>query len=120
MSAANKAKGSSFEIQTETYLNDQSLKAKRLPRSGRNDIGDVSLTMKSGNVLVLELKNVASVNMKEFLRQADVEADNYAQRFKDTTIPAVLVKARQQGIGKARVTMELETLIEFFRMEGLV
>ena len=77
MSAANKAKGSSFEIQTETYLNDQSLKAKRLPRSGRNDIGDVSLTMKSGNVLVLELKNVASVNMKEFLRQADVEADNY-------------------------------------------
>jgi Holliday junction resolvase len=120
VSAQNKAKGSKFEIDTEMYLNDCGLKAKRLPRAGNKDIGDVAVTLKSGVVLVLELKNVAAANMKDFLRQADIEAENYSQRFKDVTIPAVLVKARQQGVGKSRFTIEVDTLIELLRVEGLV
>jgi Holliday junction resolvase len=119
MSAANKAKGSKFEIDVENYLNDSGVKARRLPRSGSKDIGDVSVTLSTGKVIVLEAKNVKTANMKEFLRQAEVEAENYEAKYGAVTYPMVVQKARQQPISEGRVTMTLDTLVNLLMWEGL-
>ena len=120
MSAANKAKGSRWEIDLESFFNDSGLHARRLPRAGVNDIGDVSIALKSGRVLVIEAKNVKAANMSEFLRQADVEADNYEKKYKQATFPLVVTKTRQKGTVDGRVTVTIGTLIDLLREEGLV
>jgi len=119
MSAANKAKGSKWESDIENYLNDVGIKARRLPRAGAKDIGDVAITLNSDKVIVVEAKNVASVTLKEFLRQAEVEADNYESKYKNVCYPVVMVKARQQGVGEGRVIMTLDTLLNLLKWEGL-
>ncbi len=117
--AYNKAKGSKFEGDIESYCNDSGLHARRLPRAGAKDIGDVSITLKSRSVLVVEAKNVARENMLDFLRQAEVEADNYEDKYKSSTYGIVIVKARTKNIDQARVTMTLETLKDLLHGEGL-
>lgn len=117
--AYNKAKGSKFEGDIESYCNDMGLHARRLPRAGAKDIGDVSITLKSRAVLVVEAKNVARENMLDFLRQAEVEADNYEEKYKGATYGIVVVKARTKNIDQARVTMTLETLKDLLHGEGL-
>lgn len=119
MSAANKAKGSRWEIDLESFFNDSGLHARRLPRAGANDIGDVSVELKSGRVLVVEAKNVKAANMSEFLRQASVEADNYENKYNQPTVPVVITKTRQRGTADGRVTLTVETLIDLLREEGL-
>ena len=119
MSAANKAKGSLFESQVEEYLNTSGMKARRLPRAGAKDIGDVALELKSGLVIVCELKNVKAVNMADFLRQADVEANNYESKYDKATVGVVVVKARQRSIGEARVTLTLDRLCDLLNWTGV-
>lgn len=111
MSAANKAKGSKWEADIENYANEEGLKARRLPRAGAKDIGDVAIELRNGQVLVVEAKNVKAANMAEFLRQADVESNNYEDKYGVVCYPLVIVKARNQHTRKARVTMELEALV---------
>lgn len=113
MSAANKAKGSLFERQIEDYFNACGLKARRLPRAGSKDIGDVAVELLGTDVLVVEAKNVAKNLMSQWLREAEVEAENYAAKYHCGTFPLVVTKARGQSIGQARVTMTVDQLIEF-------
>ena len=119
MSAANKAKGSLWETSIENYLNNNGLKARRLPRAGAKDIGDISVTLKSDAVLILEAKNVSVVGMKEFLRQSDAESENYEAKYGNLTYPLVVVKARGENVSQGRVTMTLETLMTLLHQEGL-
>ena len=119
MSSANKAKGSMFERDVEEYLNQCGVKARRLPRAGSKDIGDVAIELRSNRVLVNELKNVKVPAMADWLRQADVEADNYGLKYDVDTYPVVIAKARQKSIGEARVTMTLDTLLNLLRWEGI-
>ena len=51
MSAANKRKGSAWERDLEDYLNEQGLEARRLPRAGNKDIGDVAIHATLGVVV---------------------------------------------------------------------
>ena len=44
MSTANKRKGSQWERDVEDHLNTQGVKARRLPRAGSKDVGDVCIT----------------------------------------------------------------------------
>ncbi len=111
MSAANKAKGSKWEADIENYANEEGLKARRLPRAGAKDIGDVAIELRNGQVLVVEAKNVKAANMAEFLRQADVESQNYEDKYGVVSYPLVIVKARNQATSKARVTMEFGELV---------
>ena len=113
MSAQNKAKGSKFESDVEGYLVDNLVNGRRLARAGSKDIGDVALTLRNGSVLVMELKNTKTQNMKEYLRQAEVESLNYEQKYGNLSYPVVVTKARGQSIGDARITMSIETLMEF-------
>lgn len=117
MSAANKAKGTKWESDIENFLNENGLKARRLPRAGVKDIGDVAIDL-GKTVIVIEAKNVKSPDMAEFLRQADVEAENYEAKYNIATIPVVVTKTRQKGTGDGRVTMTLDTLLELLRWNG--
>jgi hypothetical protein len=119
MSAANKAKGTRNEIGVEEYLNAAGLKARKLPRFGSKDIGDVAIELKSGRVIVLELKDWGVAQLAEFLRQADVEAINYTNKYDVETYPMVQMKARRRSQGRSRITMEVDTLVNLLHWEGL-
>ena len=119
MTAANKAKGSRWETDLENALNEQGLHGRRLPRAGAKDIGDVAITLKSGSVIVIEAKNVKTVAMAEFLRQAALEAQHYDDKYTVQTYGLVVSKARQKPVGEARVTLTLDTLLDFLRWEQL-
>ena len=114
----NKVKGSRFETQLEDYLNSAGVSARRLPRAGTKDLGDVSITIKDF-AIVIEAKNVKKQEMGEFLRQAEVESDNYEAKYGIATIPVVVTKTRGKGAGEARVTMTLDTLLDLLRLGGV-
>lgn len=118
MSSANKRKGSLFEADLESYLNESGLKARRLPRSGSKDIGDVAVEL-AQSVLVIEAKNVKKPDMAQFLREAAVEADHYEEKYGVATLGVVVSKTRQKGIGDARVTLTVDTLVELLRWNEL-
>lgn len=119
MSAANKAKGSRWERDLEEYCNAVGGKARRLPRAGAKDIGDVAIELKSGRVIVIEAKDVKTPNMAEFLRQAEVEALHYELKYSCVTYGMVAQKTRMKPIAEARVTLTLDTLMNLLRWEGL-
>lgn len=118
MSAANKARGSRWENDLESYLNECGLKARRLPRAGSKDVGDVVIELAAVDI-VIEAKNVKSPDMAQFLREADVEASHYEAKYNRTALGVVVVKTRQKGTGSGRVTLELDTLIDLLRWNGL-
>lgn len=120
MSSANKRKGSEWERDLEDYLNNEGLEARRLPRAGSKDIGDVAVHAKDYDI-VIEAKNVKSpwTQMKEFLREADVEADNYCDKYNVVTVPVVVTKTRQSGPGEGRVVMSVDTFINLLRWAGI-
>lgn len=121
MSSANKAKGSLYERQLEEWINESGVKARRLPRAGSKDIGDLAIELSNGHVIVIEAKNVknAAGQMAEFLRQADVEAFNYEVKYHAQTYGVVATKTRQKDIGASRITLTLETLLDFLNWERL-
>jgi Holliday junction resolvase len=119
MSAANKAKGSRFEALIEEFLNSIGIKARRLPRAGSNDIGDVAVEFGNGHVVVIEAKNTKTTQMAQYLREADVEAVNYDKKYNTVTYPVVVTKTRQKGVGDARVTMTMDTFTNLLKWEGL-
>ena len=118
VSSANKRKGTLFETELENYLNEAGVTARRLPRAGTKDLGDVSITIKNF-AIVIEAKNVKKQEMGEFLRQALVESDNYEAKYGVATVPVVITKTRGKGAGEARVTMTLDTLLDLLRLGGI-
>lgn len=119
MSSANKAKGSLWERQVEDALNEAGVKARRLPRAGAKDIGDVAIELKNGHVLVLEAKNTKTHDMAQYLREAEIEAGHYEDKYKTVTYPLVVTKTRQKSALDGRVVMTLDTLINLLNWEGL-
>ena len=119
MSSYSKAKGSAFERDIENYINEVGVKARRLPRSGSKDIGDVAIELRSNRVLVVEAKNRKTPDMKTWLREAEDEARHYEDKYNTETYPVVVTKTRQKGVGEARVTMTVDTLINLLKWEGL-
>ena len=119
MSTANKRKGSEWERDVEDYLNEQGLEARRLPRAGSKDIGDVAVHAKHYDI-VIEAKNVRNAwsQMKQFLREADIEACNYDLKYDRTTIPVVVTKTRQASTGEGRVVMTVDSFINLLRWGG--
>lgn len=120
MSAAGKRKGSQWERDTEEHANVSGLKARRLPRAGSKDMGDVVIEGKQFDI-VIECKNVrnAWAQMKEFLRQADLEASFYELRYDRPSIGVVATKTRQAGTGEGRITMTFDQFINLLRWGGV-
>lgn len=121
MSSQNKRKGSEWERDFESHANDSGLQARRLPRSGSKDIGDVVIIGKTFDVVV-ECKNVRNAwgSMKEFLRQAEVEANNFEDKYHKATIGVVATKTRQSGTGEGRIVLTVDQFINLLRWGGVV
>ena len=128
MSSQSKRKGSEWERDLEEYLNSQGLKARRLPRAGSKDIGDISVSSNGVALnhrildVIFEAKNVRDAwgSMAQYLREADVEAENYSEKYDIPTIGVVATKTRQAGPGAGRIVMTVDTFIDLLRWAGVV
>ncbi|BDM70567.1 hypothetical protein HEK616_40540 [Streptomyces nigrescens] len=77
MSNANKAKGTRYESELRDYLNDLGFTVRRVVQMGNKDQGDLH-----GYPLhIIEAKNVKSIDLPSFVRQADREAINAGEPF---------------------------------------
>jgi hypothetical protein len=119
MSSQSKRKGSQWERDLEEHCN-LLVKARRLPRAGTKDIGDVAIDGKTFDI-VIEAKNVKDAwgQMKGFLREADIESCNYEMRYDKPTIPVVATKTRQAGTGEGRVVMTLDNFLSLLKWAGV-
>ena len=119
VSAANKRKGSLWETSLENFYNNVGLKARRLPRAGVNDLGDLAIELRSGAIIVVEAKDVRANAIPEWIRQASVEADNYEKKYHSITYGVVVRKTRQKGADSAIVMMTNETFEQLLKGEGI-
>lgn len=135
MSAANKAKGTRFESEVADYLQGQGIMAKRLPRAGVKDIGDVAFPLRPVTVMgaqelvhrdvatvVLEAKNRQGMSLPEWIAESEVEAQHYQEKYpaEGETIPVVIHKRRGKGVHQSYVTMSLDTFVDLLRQVGAV
>lgn len=120
MSSANKRRGTTFERAIEGYLLEEGLSATRLPRAGSRDIGDLHVQITGPEYLVIEAKARKALNISEWLKEAEIEAEHHEARYGRPTHPVVIHKARGRGIAEARVTMTLADFIGLLRAQGVV
>lgn len=115
--AAAKRRGADFEISLLGWFRDVAeLPAERLRLSGKDDEGDLAV-QDVGLTYVVEAKNVKTINLTDFVRQASTEASNYAAaRGLDVArvMPLAVVKQRNKPLDQAFV---VTTLREFFRRD---
>jgi Holliday junction resolvase len=112
---SNKRRGASFEIDLADWLMDKGYNAQRLPRAGRNDVGDVALPT-NNDMYVIEAKaprRDGKIDLSGWIREALVEAENYriAKRLKVAPTPLVVIKAPNKGIEEAYVVQRLSDAI---------
>lgn len=111
MSAANKARGAKFEIDVLKYFRSRGLDVERLRLAGRADEGDI--VWKDGGLpFIFELKNEKAMNLTNYVRQAEVEARNYAEQ-RNIPMPhfAAIVKKRMAPVAEAFVVIPLAEYI---------
>lgn len=107
MSAANKARGSRYEREIVDYLAPM-FDTQRLPRTGTKDEGDVEVRFNKFR-LIIEAKNHKAIALSDWLRQAEVEADNREAKLTDTVcVPVVFAKRRGKGTANSYVIMDAE------------
>jgi hypothetical protein len=115
VSSANKRKGATFEIAMMKFLRGLGITTERLSKAGSNDEGDL-VCIVAGQTFILELKNRKKLDLPQFWREAEAEAQNYAKaRNIETPISYVIVKRRNQGIEKAWV---IETVEQWLKRES--
>lgn len=112
---ANKRRGAAWEIDLADWLMQQGLNAQRLPRAGRNDIGDVYLPT-SNDSYVIEAKaprRDGRIDLSGWLREADIEAENYRVQKRLLRAPSslVIIKASNKGTGDAYVVQRLSNVL---------
>ena len=112
---ANKRRGAAWEIDLADWFITQGYEAQRLPRAGRNDIGDVFLRM-ANDSYVIEAKaprRDGKIDLSGWLREADVEAENYrkSKGLKLAPTPLVIIKASNKGVEEAYVVQRLSDVI---------
>jgi hypothetical protein len=113
MSSYSKRKGSTFETDVVKWLRSKDVLAERLTRAGAKDEGDI-VAFLDGTANILELKATKKLDLPQFWREAEVEAENYAKArgLKEVPNKFVIVKRRQAGINKAWVVEDFEQWIK--------
>lgn len=112
---SNKRRGATWEIDLADYFVDQGLNAQRLPRAGRNDIGDVYVPGLN-DMYVVEAKaprRDGRIDLSGWMKEAQVEAENYriAKKLALTPTPLVIIKAPNKGVEDAYVVQRLSDVI---------
>lgn len=115
MSARNKRKGAEFETDVLKWLRLQdNITAERLSKAGAKDEGDIVVDSETTGLYILELKNRQKLDLPVFWEEAQVEAENYAKARGLGEVPPafVIVKRRQQRIGKSWVIQNLDQWVK--------
>jgi len=112
---SNKRRGAAFEIELADWLMQQGLNAQRLPRAGRNDIGDVFLPA-TNDIYVIEAKaprRDGKIDLSGWIRESQVESENYrkAKNLAIAPTPLVIIKASNKGIEDAYVVQRLSDVL---------
>lgn len=110
MSNPSKRLGTSFETALLKHLRAEHYNAERLSLSGAQDEGDLLLDdSHHRRRFVLEAKNTKGFTPADWVRQAKVEAQNYATH-RGVVVPhwAVVAKARNRPLTEAYVILNLE------------
>ena len=112
---ANKRRGATWEIDLADWFIDQGLNAQRLPRAGRNDIGDVFVPGHN-DMYVVEAKaprRDGRIDLSGWMKEAQVEAENYrvAKKLALAPTPLVIIKAPNKGVEEAYVVQRLSDVI---------
>ena len=112
---ANKRRGAAWEIDLADFFMQQGLNAQRLPRAGRNDIGDVFVPGVNG-IYVVEDKaprRDGRIDLSGWIRESEIEAENYriAKRLTVAPTPLVIIKASNKGTGEAYVVQKLSDVL---------
>jgi Holliday junction resolvase len=95
------------------YLRKLGHFAERLAKAGASDEGDI-VTIIAGQTYILECKNRKKIDLPQFWKEAEKEANNYAKaRGLPGCPPAfVIVKRRNARVEDAWVIQPLEKWIE--------
>lgn len=112
---ANKRKGAQWEIDLLNYFRSLNYQVERLRLSGKQDEGDLALERAGmGDVLVIEAKNVAKLDLAGWVKQAQLEAKNYDKRRQipsASSTGVVVHKRKQHGVDDAYVTLSLKDFL---------
>jgi hypothetical protein len=119
MSSANKARGTRYETELVEMLNNKLFEAQRLARAGAKDEGDVEVRLRDNLRLVIEAKNHKSLALADWLKQADVEADNREEKLGNAAcIPVVFAKRRGKNAANSYVIMDATEFLLLLKMVG--
>lgn len=108
------AAGRRYQRDVMKWLREQGYDAENLVLTGAEDEGDILVRHPriGGNLIrfVIEAKREKGFHLADWVKQAKVEADNYAKHRELLTPPGFLVvhAARGKGIAQSYVTTTLE------------
>lgn len=119
------AAGKKYETDLMKHLREKGLDVERLRLTGEEDEGDLLLRFDTGERLVVEAKRRKTMDLGGWIKEAEVEAQNYAKHRQltsfhrpfDTPGFVVVHYRRQHNIGQSYVTTTLE---EYLRQIGAV
>jgi len=109
---SHKQRGATFETAVRDWFRTRLFSAERLARTGKNDEGDVYV-QGTHYGFVLEAKAPGASNridLSGWLKEAEVEAANYAKHrnLSEAPRPIVVIKARGKSIDDAYVVIRLK------------
>lgn len=134
--ASAKAAGAQFEIRAAEHLREEleNIYISRQDKNGGKDLGDIAYVgagwagvrgkdpLADRVPITWESKNTASMNLTGAMREAQVEAANFQEKYGGPE-PLPVVHHKRHGVaapGKQWVTMEVDTLIRLLRIaEGM-
>lgn len=106
---ANKRKGSQHQSDIRNMLRDAGFDVEILELSGKEDEGDLVVRLQGKRHVIIEAKNVQKIDLPRFMREAQVEADNFAKHRpavdREGVLPVAIVKARGQNVRDAYVVV---------------
>ena len=118
MANPNGRKCAQFEVAVRDYLRRAGIFVERLVKNGKNDEGDLVCII-AGKTYILELKNRKKLDLPQFWREAQVEAENYGKaRDVATPVSYVIIKRRNAPIEQAWVVETLDQWLK--RSNGLL
>lgn len=111
----NKRNGTKYESDlVKHFREDWGVEADRLRLSGSTDEGDIIVRLPGDRKLVVEAKSGQNIRPKEWHREAEAEAENYAAHRKAPTIPpaVVVMKKHNFNINQSYALISLKDLRE--------
>lgn len=107
----NKRNGTRFESDVVKLFRSLGVEADRLRLSGTTDEGDVLVRLNDGRRIVIEAKSGQNWRPKEWLREAEQEAINYAAHRKMAAVPpsAVVMKKHNHSTDQSYILMPLSS-----------